>query len=323
VNSASLVGLDIGSTAIKIVQLKQSQQSLSLEGFGVQQVPVFTDRDGPRHQHNWLLNAIKDLFSTCDIHQKNVAVSLSGASVIIKRIYLPPMKVQEVEGYLTWEGSQHVPFEMDEVCWDYHPILTQGPQSSVNEVRSVFLFAAKRKAVEDLQRVVLEAGLRPVVFDVNVVALSNMYVMTHASKIDGLVLLVNIEEQHLNMSVMSQEMVVWMRDVPIRRSEYGETFPQSENGVEDIIGEVKRVIEYLAGDEHLQPIQKVIFYGDLRELPDLHRRVQADLGLIAELGNPFQGINIGTTQTKNHQVRELSSLAAISVGLAGRTRGDR
>ena len=196
--SASLVGLDIGSTAIKVVQLKQDQQSLSLEGFGVERVPVFTDREGPRHQHNWLLHAIKELFSTCGIHQKNVAVSLSGASVIIKRIDLPPMKVQEVEGYLTWEGSQHVPFEMDEVCWDYHPILAQELQASGNEVRSVFLFAAKRKAVENLQRVVLEAGLRPVVFDVTVVALSNMYVMTHASKIDGLVLLVNIEEQYLN-----------------------------------------------------------------------------------------------------------------------------
>ena len=321
--SANLVGLDIGTTAITMVQLTLCGQSVSLERFGVQRVHVFADPEKSRHQPDRLKHAIQELIRTCDIQQKYVAVSLSGASVIIKRIEFPPLRVEEVEGYLTWEGSRHLPFDMDEVYWDNHPILTQGPQASGNQVRSAFVYAAKRKTVEDLQDVVLEAGLRPVVCDVNVVALSNMYVMTHPITPDGLVLLVNIADHHLNMCVMNQKQVVWMRDAPIRCPQYEEALPQAQLVVDEIIGEVKRTMEYLAADESSQLIQKVIFYGNLREQHNLQIRVQADLGLTTECGNPFLGIKIDSLPSWNQTDRDLASFAAIGVGLAGRKRGDR
>ena len=156
------IGLDIGSTAIKLVQLRTGRAGLALENFGVAPVPAGAIAAGAVVDADAVVGALRGLTARIGLRGKDVALAVSGNGVIIKRISVPQLEPAAFAQQIEWEARQLVsPPSRDDVLID-HTRLRQNPMTGEVEV---LLVAAKRDLVQQLLRVVGDAGLRPVVVD--------------------------------------------------------------------------------------------------------------------------------------------------------------
>src|SRR5713226_4243124 len=115
----ALVGLDIGSSSVKAVELRQSKAGMELVSFGLETLPQDTVVDGAIMDAPSVAKAIGDIFDNQKIKTKNVATSVSGHSVIVKRVTLPFMTEEELYDRIQSEASQHIPFDIADVNLSY------------------------------------------------------------------------------------------------------------------------------------------------------------------------------------------------------------
>ena len=170
----SLVGLDIGSSAVKAVELKPAGKSYKVTAFGSEAVPPDSIVDGAIIDGAAVADAIRRLFDGRNIKTKDVAASLSGNAVIVKKITLPIMTEAELAESIYWEAEQYIPFDIQDVNLDYQ-ILDRGDAASGKGTMDVLLVAAKKEKIADYTGVIAQAGRSAVVVDVDAFALQNAY----------------------------------------------------------------------------------------------------------------------------------------------------
>ena len=151
------VGLDIGASSVKAVQLKQSRGTYELIRLGIVPLPPETIVDGVIMDSGTVISAINSVFSENQIKAKDVVVAVSGHSVIVKKISLPTMTREELEESIRWEAEQYIPFDVNEVNLDFQ-ILNAG---AVEGQMDVLLVAAKKDLIDDYVNVLAEAGVTP------------------------------------------------------------------------------------------------------------------------------------------------------------------
>ena len=154
-----LVGLDIGSSGIKLVQLKENRGRYILQKFGFKPLEPEVIVDGTVMDEGRVVSAIRELFDELSVKVKQVAVSISGHAVIIKKISLPPMPDDELEGQVKLAAEQYIPFDINEVNIDFHVLPAAEGEASEGEM-SVILVAAKKDKINELTELVKGAGLR-------------------------------------------------------------------------------------------------------------------------------------------------------------------
>jgi type IV pilus assembly protein PilM len=183
------LGLDIGTSSIKLVQLKESKKGIQLASFSMAPLPSEAIVDGALMNSNAVVDAIQELFQSQKIKSKEVATSVSGHSVIIKKINLPQMTPEELEESIQWEAEQYIPFDINDVNIDVQILNTESTQAGQMDV---LLVAAKKDMVNDYTSVIMEAGLTPVVVDVDSFAVQNMFVVYYEVPRSETVVLINI-----------------------------------------------------------------------------------------------------------------------------------
>src|SRR6266545_7360443 len=166
------VGLDIGSSSVKLVQLRERKGGYALHAFGVAKLPPETIVDGALMNSAAVVQAIQDLFAEHKVRTKEVAIGVRGHSVIIKKIALPRMLQEELDDSIQWEAEQYIPFDVKDVHIDTQ-ILT--PEADAAGQMDVLLVAAKKDMINDYTSVCAEAGLLPTVVDVAAFAVQNAY----------------------------------------------------------------------------------------------------------------------------------------------------
>ena len=114
----TVLGLDIGSSSVKITQLKPTKRGYQLVNFGYMQLPQESIVDGSIMNSSAVVDAIREVLVSKKIKQKNTAVSVSGHSVILKKISLPVMTHDELEESIQWEAEQYIPFDINDVYLD-------------------------------------------------------------------------------------------------------------------------------------------------------------------------------------------------------------
>src|SRR3990172_1464140 len=204
-----LIGLDIGSSSIKLCELKETKKGYHLQNFGIAPLPPEVIVDGQLMNSSAVVDAIQTLVRDRKIKVKEVATSVSGTAVIIKKIKLPAQSPEELSESIKWDAEQYVPFDINYVNLDYQ-ILHPGDEEGQMEV---MLVAAKKDFINDYVAVVKEAGLNPVVMDVDAFALENMYEINYAIQEGEVLALVNIGASTININVTKGGMVVFTRDV--------------------------------------------------------------------------------------------------------------
>ena len=163
-----LVGLDIGSSAIKLVQLRESKGRYYLQKFGMKPLEPEVIVDGTVMDEGRVVSAIRELFDEANVKNKQVAVSISGHAVIVKKISLPPMPDEELEGQVKLAAEQYIPFDINEVNIDFHVLPADVSGEGQGEM-SIILVAAKKDKINELTELVKGAGLMPMVMGATLV----------------------------------------------------------------------------------------------------------------------------------------------------------
>ena len=198
-----LVGLDIGSSGIKLVQLKENRGRYILQKFGFKPLEPEVIVDGTVMDEGRVVSAIRELFNELSVKVKQVAVSISGHAVIIKKISLPPMPDDELEGQVKLAAEQYIPFDINEVNIDFHVLPAAEGEASEGEM-SVILVAAKKDKINELTELVKGAGLVPMVMDVDAFAIENMHAINYPMSQDETTALVNVGASVMNINIVSK-----------------------------------------------------------------------------------------------------------------------
>jgi type IV pilus assembly protein PilM len=342
------IGLDIGSSFLKMVQLKERKGRYELEAFDMMPLPPELIVEGSIIDSLRLVDSIKELMKKSRIRAKNVVIGIAGhASVIIRRIVLPEMSEEELSESIKFEAEQYVPFDVEDVAIDFQIL---GPREEAGQM-DVMLVAVKKDIVNEYTSVVKEAGLNPVVVDVNDFALGNMYEVNYEIEPDRNVALVNIGASTINLNVLKGGESVFTRDSSIGsnihtealQKEFSLSFEAAERlkmgeaveGVsdeeaqsvlaaasEEIIGEVSRSLDYFRTSSMQEEISAIILSGGGALLRDFPALLTERLGVEVQLVQPFKNIHIPGKFDLAY-IEDMSCVAAVAVGLAIRKAGDR
>lgn len=348
----SLIGLDIGSGAIKLVQLSKKKvgDGYILKHFGVRTLESELIVDGTIMDAEQVVSVVRELIEEQSIQETDVAFSVSGHSVIVKRIQLPLMSEDELDESINWEAEQYIPFDINDVNIDFH--ILDATDDEPRDQMDVLLVAVKKEKLTEYTGVVTEAGLNPVIVDVDAFTLENMFAVNYEIMDGEIVALVDIGASVMNINVIKGGAFAFTRDISIGGNRYTETiqrecnvsFEQAEQakrgesveGVDPemlssiinlmndkIVSEVVRSFDYFKTTSNNEDISRILISGGGAKIPNLAARLEEKSGFPVEMVNPFKNIEIPEGLYDIDFIKEMAPLASVGVGLALREVGDR
>src|SRR5687768_9426419 len=338
----SLVGLDIGSSSVKAVELNKKGNALQLVNLGFENLQPDTIVDGQIMELNNVANVITSIFTEHQIKTTRVAAGVSGHSVIVKNIILPQMSEEELQESFSWHAEEHIPFDIADVNLDYQ--LTNNSSESLH----VLMAACKSDKIANVKQAIQLAGKQPVVIDVDAFALQNCYEVNYQPKPGQIVALLNIGASTMNINILNGTRSVFARDASVGGSQYtsllqkelGLSFEQAEavkrglplpDGIEsrpiqpiietvsDILAlEVRKTMDFYraTADEGESQIQKILLAGGGSKLPGLADFFGRRFDMPVEVFNPFRQIEVDERKFDPDYMREIVPEMAVAVGLA-------
>jgi type IV pilus assembly protein PilM len=205
----NLVGVDIGTSSIKVCQVKEGRRGLTLVRFGYAPLPPQAIVDGQVMDAGMVVETLGRVMKDARIPQRDVAVSVSGQSVIIRKITVPMMTAAELDEQIQWEAEQHIPFDIKDVEVDYQ-VLKRRPETSQMDL---LLVAAKKDHINDYAQLVRSARLRPVVCDIDAFTLQNLFEFTRGFPDDRTVALINIGASLSSLNIVANGVSVFTREI--------------------------------------------------------------------------------------------------------------
>jgi type IV pilus assembly protein PilM len=216
---------------VKLIQLKEQrrrgQVGYALQSFGMKPLPPEAIVDGALMNSTAIVQAMQELISELRVKQKEVAIGVSGHSVIIKKISMPRMTQEELEESIQWEAEQYIPFDVKDVNIDTQ-ILNPDANDATGQM-DVLLVAAKKDMINDYTTVVSEAGLTPVVVDVDAFAVQNMFGANYDLPDKETVVLINAGASVVNINILTNGYTVFTRDVTIGGNQFTEEIQKQLN----------------------------------------------------------------------------------------------
>ena len=336
----NLVGLDIGSSAIKAVELGKKGAALQLLNLGFESLQTDTIVDGQIMELNNVSNVISHIFSEHQIRTNRVAAGVSGHSVIVKNIVLPQMSQEELQESFSWHAEEHIPFDIGDVNLDYE--LT----GKSSETLHVLMAACKSDKINNVKQAIQLAGKQPVIIDVDAFALQNCYEVNYQPKPGEIVALLNVGAATMNINILNGTHSIFARDASVGGSQYtsllqrelGLSFEQAEgvkrgmalpDGVEPrpiqpiietvsetLALEVKKTVDFYRATAESDPIQKILLAGGGSKLPGLADFLARRFEIPVEVFDPFRQIEVDARKFDPDYMREIVPEMAVAVGLA-------
>jgi len=342
-----VIGIDIGSSSVKLVQLKDLKGSYQLLNAGIVPLPPEAIVDNTIMDSATIVNAVKSLVTSLGVKVKDVACSISGNSVIIRKITLPVMPAEELEDQITWEAEQYIPFDINDVNMDFQIL---SPDSIDPSKMVVLLVASKRDIINDYLAVFNEAGLSLSVVDVDSFAVQNAFEINHDAGADDVVALINVGASVMNINVVREGISLFTRDVQMGGNLYTEEI-QKHLGVSgseaesmkilavetnnsellDVLGkvnetitqEIRRSLDFYNSTASDDRITKVFVSGGSSKGYKFIESVNDKIGIPVELINPFAKLKYNEKDFDPEYLQEIGPLMAVTVGLAIRRVGDK
>ena len=338
----NLVGLDIGSSSIKAVELSKKGAGLQLLNLGFEGLQPDTIVDGQIMELNNVANIISSIFTQHQIKTNKVAAGVSGHSVIVKNIVLPQMSEEELQESFSWHAEEHIPFDIADVSLDYE--LTGNSSESLH----VLMAACKSDKIANMKQAIQLAGKQPVVIDVDAFALQNCYEINYSPAANEIVALLNIGASTMNINILKGSRSVFARDASVGGSHYtsllqkelGLSFEQAEavkrgqplptgidaRPIEPIIAtvsdilalEVRKTMDFYraTAGEGEEAIQKILLAGGGSKLPGLADYLAKRFEIEVEVFDPFKAIEVDEKKFDPEYMREIVPEMAVAVGLA-------
>ena len=342
-----VVGLDIGSSSIKAVELHRSGRDLAVSKIGIEPLAPELIVDGAVVDSGQVSNTINKLFTDNKIKTKNVATAVSGHSVIVKKLSLQQMPEEELDEAIKLEAAQHIPFDIGEVNLDFQ-VLESSPDSPTMDV---LLVAVKKDKILNYTNVITLAGRTPAIVDIDAFCLQNVYEYSYDPPPDATVALLNLGASVMNINIVRGRTPLFTRDVSVGGNQYTDSLqkeldlgfddaetlktgatlpgiseearlPVMKSVSEIIILEIQRTFDFFratAGGEH---IQKLYLAGGSANVHGLTDLLKQELTVPVEQLSPFRRIRHEETGPVADLVSANAPRLAVAVGLALRSFED-
>jgi type IV pilus assembly protein PilM len=342
ISKKNLVGLDIGSSSVKAVELQSKRGGLELVSLGYENLQPDTIVDGQIMELNNVSNVISNIFREHQIKTDRVAAGVSGHSVIVKNIIVPQMSEAELEESIDWHAEEHIPFDIADVSLDYQ-VTDKKP-----DALQVLMAACKRDKIANVKQAIQLSGKQPVVIDVDVFALQNCYEVNYQPTAGQIVALLNIGASTMNINILNGTRSVFTRDVSVGGNQYtgllqkelNLTFEQAESvkrgmllpegqesqaiepmmeTVSDILAlEIQKTIDFYraTAEDGESTVQKILISGGGSKLPGLINYLAKRFEIPVEVFDPFRKIKVDARRFDPDYVRDVMPGMAVAVGLA-------
>ncbi|MBV9087702.1 MAG: type IV pilus assembly protein PilM [Acidobacteriaceae bacterium] len=338
----TIVGLDIGSSSIKAVELQKVKGNIEVAHVGFEPLASDIVVDSMIVDSGSVSNAISKLFTDSEMKTRAVATSVSGHSVIVKRISVPTMSDSELADHIQTEAVQHIPFDVADVNIDYQILSddTSGPQMEV------LLVAVKKDKILNYTNVLSLAGKAPAVVDIDAFALQNCYEYNYDPAPGSTVALLNLGASVMNIDIVKGTTPLFTRDVSVGGNQYTDslqkeldlTFDDAESlklgnkvgtvsdeakmpilqqVTEIIVLEIQKTFDFFRATAPGEHIEKIYLAGGSSKVPGLMEALRQEFSLPVEVLNPFQ--RISASETMAAQVQQNPGQLAVAVGLALRS----
>ena len=345
-----IVGIDVGSSAVKIVRLRESRGTYHLENIGIMPLDPEMIVDNTIMDSTAIVESIRNLLTAMKIKTKRVATSVSGHSVIIRKISLPVMSEAELEASIQWEAEQYIPFDISEVNIDFQIL---GPDSRDPSQMNVMLVAAKKDFVDDYTTIFSEAGLEPVVMDIDCFAVENMFDYNYGFVEDEVVALIDLGASATSVSVLRGETSIFTRDIQTggnllseelqkrlgvsseeaERAKLGDrniadVDPDSvddilADAIENLVQEVQRSLDFFSATSSEDQVSKVYLTGGVSNSVKVREKLEERLGITAERVDPFRNVTINEKEFDPEYLDAIGPMFSVAAGLAMRKVGDK
>jgi len=345
-----LLGVDIGSHTVKIVQLNSAKAGYELKAFATIELEKDTIIDDNIEKPEAIVEAIKTLVSTEKIKTKNASVAIPGRSVVIKKISLPASSEYDVSDLLSIEAEQYIPFDVSEAALDYH-LTAEGDAEEEGSQREVLLIAAEREKVDSYKTLIVQSGLNPLIVDVDVFAIENGFELNYGIEEESVLALVDAGAGVTSVNIMEDGLTTFTRDVNYAgnmisyyiRDELNVGLEMAEqlkkgvpmdgisplkvkdvliNALEELCAEVKNTFE-LYKETSEKDVQKVWLTGGSARIAGIDRFMSEKLEIPVEIADPFKNIKVDNKVFDPEYIEYMAPAAAVGVGLATRKFGDK
>jgi type IV pilus assembly protein PilM len=335
--SKTTVGLDIGSGLIKVVAIDHSKDPL-LTKVGV--APVLQDAivEGEIMDPGVVGDAIRSALEAAGLKQKRVVAAVGGRDVIVKKIQVDRMKEADAADVVRWEAQQHVPFDIEGVQLDFQVLDPEGEGVQMD----VLLVAAKRELVDNRAALLTDAGLDPVIVDVDAFALHNAFELNYPEAMQGVAAMIHMGHEVTNVNILQEGVPLLTRDLSVGTRKFREDL-QRERGMsvedadrllqgferspdldpfvksrgEEIGVGVERAGAFLASaSRDAGQIQRVYCSGGGARIPGLADVLAERLRLPVEVADPLKGLRVREEAFGSLAVDEVAPLLMLAVGLA-------
>jgi type IV pilus assembly protein PilM len=343
-----MVGLDIGSSSVKVVEVSSHSKGFEVQHLGMARLPNEAIVQGAFLNSGAIVDAVREAISTAGIRAKDVATAVSGHSVIVKKISLPAMTSEELEESIRWEAEQYIPFDVNEVNLDFQ-ILSQGADAEGQ--MDVLLVAAKKDLIDDYIHVISEAGLSAAVVDVAAFAVENAFDANCQHSPGEMVALVNIGAQVVNINILADGVPAFTRDLSTGGNQYTEEIqktlsigfeeaeriklggPRTNDSqevvpqevehtmrtvTENMVGEITRSLDFFTATAAEGRIGRIYLVGGGSQVSGLEKAFREKTDVPVEMLNPLTRM-APSKRFEPAYLDEIGPALGVGVGLALRS----
>ncbi len=346
--SKKVLGLDIGTSSIKMAELDVSKRGAALLGFSMMATPEVAVNGGEIVDLASLSEVLSDMVRELGTKRKHVAAALWGSAIIVKKISVQAADKSVLEQQLSWEAEQYIPFDVNEVNLSYKIL---GPSAAGVEIMDVLLVAARHEYVFKYMEVIGQARLECSILDVAGFALANCFEKNYGVMKGQVVGLMNIGASVTTFVVVDSGEVVFCRDIPVGGLTYtaeiqrgmgvnadeaeamklsvsmGQAAPDEaasliQNAHEGVCEEINASIDFFLNTNQSGGVAQFYLSGGSMALPGLAQAISRVTGTPCEPLNPFFRIKSKGKKLSSSYLSEIQNFAAIAVGLGLRQAGD-
>ena len=341
-----LVAIDIGSSSIKLVQLTDFKEGqYELTHFGIMPLDKECVVEGAIKKPYQVVDALKNLIKSEKIQSRYAVSAVAGEAVFIKKIKVPIMSEEKLSEKITQEAEQYIPFDIDEVVLDFQ-ILDKINGNKEEKMMEALLVAVQRVIIDERTDILLEAGLKPVIIDLDLFALMNAARLTNDLSSMGTIALIDLGDSFTHINIIQNGVIGYTRDIPvgggyltnmlmskfkvpfeqvlaikrgkfspdIREEEVIETIIQAYN---NILEEIQKYFDYFSTLSN-HKMEKVLLCGGGSMIRGLDDYCADYLKIPVETLNPMQGVKVNPKVFDRSLVDEMSGLSTVALGLARR-----
>jgi type IV pilus assembly protein PilM len=354
--SQGLVGVDIGSSSIKVVELRQKRSRYELVNLALNNLASDSVTEGAVLDRTYLSSAIKKMFDENNISTTNVATSLSGQSVVMKRMTVQASTEEELDQAIQQEVTHSVQLDLTNFSLNYYVLGSSQEKDSLNwradryrgaQEVVVLLLAAHRNTLQTHTELLLQASRTPVVVDIDAFALQNAFELSYEPAPEQVIALLNIGATTMNVNIIRGGLPLFTRDISTGGNKYTDVLqkeldltveeaerlkvgidvgrvqpeaelPHLESVSENLVSEIQAVFDEFY--ETMQdPIQAVYLAGGTARIRGLPGVLQAKLKLPVDIIDPFRKIHCDPAKFDADFVANLAPRMTVAVGLALRS----